>query len=70
MTDKQTVTDLKADFLIWSGGFPPDSPEQVTVYMDYAISVDVDPDFARQTLLDWMERGGTEFADDRPGSVS
>jgi hypothetical protein len=55
MPEQQSIADLKADFLSWSGGFPPDSPEQVTVYIDYALAADADPEAARGLLLEWMQ---------------
>lgn len=58
--DSATIDRLKEDFRKWSGGFPPESQCEVTVYLDYAIALDVDKAEARRTLLDWMEEGEPE----------
>jgi hypothetical protein len=55
MPSKKSDANIKADFMEWSGGFPPESPEQITVYIDYAIAIDADPDAERDLLLAWME---------------
>jgi len=59
MAEQQSHANLKAHFLEWSGGFPPASPEQVTVYIDYAISTREGPDAAREVLLEWMQEEPT-----------
>lgn len=51
----EPIESLRSSFLAWSGGFPPESAEQVTVYVDYARDVDIDPDEARDALLEWMQ---------------
>ena len=53
------VSELKAAFLDWSGGFPPESPDQITVYIDYGMSVEMDPVLARQALEAWMQEEET-----------
>ena len=53
--NQQSVAELKAAFLEWSGGFPPESLDQITVYIDYGLSVGVDPLLARQSLEAWMQ---------------
>lgn len=53
--DTATITSLKQDFADWSGGFPPDSTEQITVYIDYSLSAQIDPEEARQVLVEWMQ---------------
>lgn len=55
MTPEQ-IESLKSHFQEWSGGFPPESPDQVTVYVDYARDSDLDPDETREVLLGWMEQ--------------
>jgi hypothetical protein len=59
MAEQQSYANLKANFLEWSGGFPPESPAQVTVYIDYAMSAHEDPDVARDVLLEWMQEEPT-----------
>ena len=58
-----TATDLeilKRDFLAWSGGFEPDSRDQITVYVDYARPADLDPDEVTDALVDWMQSAAQE----------
>jgi hypothetical protein len=52
--DPKTTEFVKADFLSWSGGFPPESDYQITVYIDYVGPVGTDPDEVREFLTDWM----------------
>ncbi len=54
--DTVALTALKKDFAEWSGGFPPDSLEQITVYIDYTLPVGTNPDEARQSLIGWMDQ--------------
>ena len=53
---EQKWTELEDDFLEWSGGTPPDSMHQVTVYVDYANPFD-DVDLVRSYLIDWLTSG-------------
>lgn len=50
------LEELKRNFLVWSGGFPPDSPEQVTVCVDHARHADIDPTATRDALVKWMQQ--------------
>ena len=54
--DEQTAKEIKRDFWIWSGGFPPDSDDQIYVYIDAAAPVDAGaPDAELWDLLrSWM----------------
>lgn len=45
---------LKEDFLEWTGGFEPESEEDVETYVMSSITVELDPAEARQVLTDWM----------------
>jgi phosphoenolpyruvate-protein kinase (PTS system EI component) len=63
MQHANNIGALRADFLAWSGGFFPESEAQITVYVDYALAVNVDAVTARRLLQDWM-RGAEE---DDPG---
>jgi len=47
--------ELIEDFLQWSGGFPPESEHQITVYIDYALKPEFNPTEAREALVDWMD---------------
>jgi hypothetical protein len=67
MVEQQAVAELKKDFQEWSGGFPPESPEQVTIYVDYASHADSDQEFVRRTLTDWMQQ---ESLADHPPATS
>ena len=53
--DKRTIKRIKADFRRWSGGFSPESGDQITVYIDYALHRGIDRDEAREMLWEWME---------------
>ena len=53
--DEQTKQAIRADFLAWSGGDPPDSEHQITVYVDYAAHADWDSNEVRRLLEDWMQ---------------
>jgi hypothetical protein len=51
----KTVEAVREDFLEWSGGFPPDSEQMIFIFMEYALSSDVDDcERVRQMLRDWM----------------
>ena len=52
------VRHLIWDFLEWSGGSPPESEFQITVYADYACPQNVDSTRAWQILNIWMARQG------------
>lgn len=54
MTPTQ-LESLKAHFQEWSGGFLPESPHEVVVYVDYARDVNIDRNEALEALTDWME---------------
>jgi hypothetical protein len=47
---------IKRDFEEWSGGFPPESPEQIQVYVDAARPGDTDEDAVRSILRTWMNQ--------------
>jgi hypothetical protein len=53
MTNEQ-VKELKRHFLIWSGGFEPESEYQIIVYVDYARDSRLDSEEVRELLEDWM----------------
>lgn len=60
-----TAAEIRADFLQWSGGFEPDSPEQITVYVDYARHADRDAEYVRRVLTAWLEEQATPESDRR-----
>ena len=39
--EETLLAKLRADFLEWSGGFEPESPEQITVYMMTAMDAEI-----------------------------
>lgn len=59
--DEQTIKAIREDFFTWSGGFPPESDAQVTVYIDYASSKDWDDNEVRAMLRDWMQEPDTDL---------
>jgi hypothetical protein len=48
------MIDVQKDFEAWSGGFPPESDDQITVYIDYALPKGNDPEEVRAFLRNWM----------------
>jgi hypothetical protein len=50
----KSAEKLREDFREWSGGFPPESDHQITVYIDYASDITVAPEEARKMLRGWM----------------
>lgn len=55
--DSDLAERLKKDFREWSGGFPPESDEKITVYLDYALPDGIDKEEAREVLEDWYRSG-------------
>lgn len=53
---KDTTELLKKDFAAWGGGGPPESEYQITVYLDYAMSTNMDRQHARDILWSWMNQ--------------
>jgi hypothetical protein len=54
--DEQTAkAEPRSDFEDWSGGFPPESDQQIYVYVTHALSSDFDELFALKVLRAWME---------------
>jgi hypothetical protein len=60
-----TGEEIKADFLVWSGGFEPESRWEITVYVDYARDKNTDPEFVRRVLMDWLEEFNLQGIPDR-----
>jgi hypothetical protein len=52
--DANTAKAVKEDFSKWSGGFPPESDHQITVYVDYARSIENDAEDVREMLREWL----------------
>ncbi|MBI1367560.1 MAG: hypothetical protein GC162_02785 [Planctomycetes bacterium] len=52
---KRELKALKKHYREWSGGFSPESDHAITVYLDYAVSVELDRDEAEAALWEWLE---------------
>ena len=50
------VNRLANDFLAWSGGFAPNSEEQISVYTDYARPIEISSSTAWAILAEWLRR--------------
>lgn len=48
---------LKADFLEWTGGFTPETDEQIATYIRSSMPLDIDDADAAQILQQWMREG-------------
>jgi len=53
--------ELEEHFRIWTGGFPPDSMHEITVYVDYASPFESREQEVRDYLIDWLAHAGDEF---------
>jgi hypothetical protein len=61
LTSAKMIQELKEHFLKWSGGLPPESDYQITVYIDYAAEVK-DEELVREVLRAMMNEDSFEFA--------
>ena len=63
--DEKTAKRIKKHFWLWSGGFPPESNDQISVYLDGAIPSDIAvPDAELWELLQtWMNEDEPTSAD-------
>jgi hypothetical protein len=52
--DKETAMAIRQDFLVWSGGFPPESDQQIWVYVEAARPVETDHEEVATFLMAWM----------------
>lgn len=52
--ESQAATAIREDFLTWSGGFPPESDQQIWVYVEAARPSDTEAAEVTRLLLDWM----------------
>jgi len=57
MTDVKTLTgeSIREDFLSWSGGVPPESRDEISVYMDSSCPVTADVAEVERFLIEWMD---------------
>jgi hypothetical protein len=59
--DSTKWLELEEDFREWTGGFPPDSPHEITVYIDYASKFPGRDEEVRRYLNAWQMRGDDDF---------
>jgi hypothetical protein len=59
--DERNTALVKADFLNWSGGFYPESENQIIVYIDYAMAVAVPEVDACRVLSSWMNEADHDY---------
>ena len=52
--ESQAANAIRQDFLVWSGGFPPESAQQIWVYVEAARPSDTNSETVTQLLLNWM----------------
>jgi hypothetical protein len=45
---------IRSDFEVWSGGFPPDSEQQIFLYVTTASSKEWDDNIVLESLRAWM----------------
>jgi hypothetical protein len=57
--DERTATAIKADFEEWSGGTPPDSEEQIFIYVEFARPAESNGAEVTQLLREWMVKEWT-----------
>jgi len=53
MSDSE-LQSLKADFLEWTGGFEPESEEDISTYVDASMPFAIDATEAIEALRAWM----------------
>jgi hypothetical protein len=58
MSDSE-LQSLKADFLEWTGGFDPESEEDISAYVETSMPFDLDPNAACAALREWMRETGS-----------
>jgi hypothetical protein len=63
MTSEQ-IEAVKRHFLVWSGGFEPESEHQIIVYVDYARDSELDRDEVYDVLMEWIQD------DDAPATLT
>ena len=58
MSDSE-LQPFKADFLEWTGGFEPETEEDITTYVDTSMPFDLNAEDVRTALLEWMRAAPT-----------
>src|SRR5262245_57917169 len=46
--------ELQKDFLSWTGGFPPETEEQIAIYADFSMPQQFDENEGRSFLREWI----------------
>jgi hypothetical protein len=64
--DAKTARDVIEDFRTWSGGFPPDSEQEIFVYVEYARDERLDAVEVTRLLRDWMEAQYSDWKQQSP----
>jgi hypothetical protein len=54
--DEQTAEAIVTDFKEWSGGIPPDSEQEIFIYVEFARPEATNAAEVTKVLSDWMER--------------
>jgi len=52
--DQDSEAAIRSDFEDWSGGFPPESDQQIFVYVTTASSKEWDDNIVLEILRTWM----------------
>ena len=55
--DKQKDNTTRQHFTAWSGGFPPESDDQISVYIETATPAEGNDEELRELLRAWMNDG-------------
>lgn len=58
MSDSE-LQSLKADFLRWTGGFEPETEDDITTYIEASMPFVLSGDDARIALREWMREAAT-----------
>lgn len=53
--DDDTEVRLYRDFDSWTGGFRPETIEDIDTYISTSMPTDIDPQAAKRFLIRWME---------------
>jgi hypothetical protein len=53
------LQSLKSDFLEWTGGFEPETEDDIAAYVNTSMPLDLDPAEARDALREWMQAATT-----------
>jgi hypothetical protein len=51
----EQLAALKANYLLWSGGFEPETVEDISTYADAAMDINLDRGEAVNALTEWLK---------------